>query len=79
MVLALDLGVSGHDRIDPVFRADARQIFWAGAMSGQGERVGHEPGVFQPLVHRAQVVLGAAQAVNEKDCGLTHVSAAWSC
>ena len=34
--------------------------------------MGHKTGVFQPLVHGAQVVLRTPQAVDEEDSGFSH-------
>ena len=46
--------------------ANADQIFGLGAVPGQRQRMGDEAGVLQPLVHRAQVVLRATQAVDQE-------------
>ena len=60
------LAVLGDDGVDPVFGRDAGQILRRRAVAGQRQRVRDEPGVLEPLVHRTQVVLGAAEAVDQE-------------
>ena len=65
-MLVADFAILGDDGVDPVLGGDAGEILRLRAVPGQRERMRDEAGVLEPLVHRAQVVLRAAQPVDEE-------------
>jgi hypothetical protein len=61
LVLADDLAVLGAHGLEPVLGLHAHEVLGLRAVARQRERVRDETRVLQALVHRAQVVLRAAQ------------------
>ena len=59
-----NLAILGNHRVDPIFRGDADQILRLQTVAGQRQRMRHEPRILEPFVHRAQVILRAAEAVD---------------
>ena len=65
-MLIADLAVFGDDRLDPVLGGDAGEILRFGPVARERQRIGHQSGVLEPLVHRPEVVLRAPEAVDEE-------------
>ena len=65
-----DLAVLDAHRFDPILGAHVDEILGPRAVTGECQRMRDEAGALQPLVHRSQVVLRAAEPVDQEDTGL---------
>src|SRR5262245_66617216 len=72
LVLFRHFEILGAHRLDPFFGMHVGQVFWLGAVTGQGERVSSEAGILQSLVHRTQVVLGTAKPMDQEHARFGH-------
>ena len=63
---AANLAVFRDHGVDPIFRGDAHEILGLQTVARQRQRMRHQPGILQALVHRPQVVLRAAEAMDQK-------------